>query len=310
MSVMTQLNIHIPCLSREVIRSLQVKPGRKYIDCTLGGGGHAAFILEESSPEGKLLGLDVDPIAIDIAKEKLKPFGKSATVVRANFSNLLLIAPIYSFYPVDGILFDLGLSSIQLEASGRGFSFLKDEPLDMRFDPEQELTAAVIVNTYPEAELTCILRRYGEEKHSRQIARRIVESRPITSTRQLVEVIKRAVPRQGRLHPATRTFQALRIAVNKELENLASALPQAVSLLRPRGRLAVISYHSLEDRVVKGFFYRESKDCLCPTGTPICICGHTATLKLIERKPITPSPAEVKANPRSRSAKLRVAERI
>lgn len=304
-----KLNSHIPVLVNEVIEYLQLKPGGRYIDCTLGGGGHAAKILAKIYPEGKLLGIDCDPLAIEIAKSTLSPFGKSVMIVKANFSNLSLIAPIYNFTEVDGILFDLGLSSIQLEESGRGFSFLRDEPLDMRFDPTQELTAEYIVNNWSEHQIACILKKYGEEKHYRQIARAIVENRPIKSSRHLVEVIKKAVPRQGKLHPATRTFQALRIAVNGELDNLAMALPQAVSLLRPEGRLVVISYHSLEDRIVKTFFMREAKDCLCPPGTPTCVCGHTATLKIINRKPITPSPEEKSANPRSRSAKLRVAER-
>lgn len=308
-TIAIKLNVHIPVLVDEVIEYLQVKPEGRYIDCTLGGGGHSSRILARIYPEGKLLGLDCDPLAIEVAKSILSPFSKSVMIAKANFSNLALIAPIYNFSNVDGILFDLGLSSIQIEESGRGFSFLKDEPLDMRFDPSQELTADHIINTYSEQEIACILRKYGEEKHSRQIAKAIVENRPIKSTRHLVEVIKKAIHRQGRLHFATRTFQALRIAVNKELDKLATALPQAVSLLRPGGRLLVISYHSLEDRIVKTFFMREAKDCLCPSGTPTCICGHIATLKIITRKPITPSLEEVRANPRSRSAKLRVAER-
>jgi len=300
---------HIPVLLKEVITALKVKPGGVYIDCTVGGGGHARGILEASSPGGRLLGLDLDPLVLGIARRKLSPFGERVVLVQANFARVDSIAPLYGFKQVDGVLFDLGLCSIQLERSGRGFSFMRDEPLNMCFDPNGEPTAAELVNNTSLEELARILERYGEEKRSRLIARRIVESRPIRTTGELVAVIEKAIGgRKSRLHPATRTFQALRIATNKELENLAQALPGAVSLLRPGGRLVVIAYHSLEDRVVKEFMRRESRDCLCPPGSPVCICGHMPTLRIITTKPIAPQPSEVAANPRSRSARMRVAE--
>jgi len=216
----------------------------------------------------------------------------------------------YNFRSVDGILFDLGISSLQLEDSSRGFSFKFDAPLDMRFNPAQPITAANIVNNFSEAELASLLRKYGEERQSRLIARKIVSSRPVNTTLQLVSIVKQALGVGGKIHPATRTFQALRIAVNQELTNLEEALKQTINLLGSGGRLVVINYHSLEDRLVKEFMHRESKGCLCPPNTPICTCGHFPTLKLINRKAITPSPAERETNPRSRSAKLRVAERL
>ena len=217
----------------------------------------------------------------------------------------------YDFFPVHGILFDLGLSSLQLNGNGRGFSFQHDAPLDMRLSPNQEVTAADIVNTFPETKLTYVIKTYGEEGHSHQIARHIMQERPIKTTLQLAQVIERAVRgRRGRLHPATKTFQALRIAVNHELEHLEAALKQAIGLLGFGGRLVVISYHSLEDRIVKQFMQREARDCICPLGTPTCTCGHKASLRLVTRKVITPSPAEVQLNPRSHSAKLRAAKRI
>ena len=302
---------HIPVLVKETIGALAVQPGGRYIDCTLGGGGHAAAILEQSSPGGQLLGIDADPDAIKIARTKLQAYSGSALLINENFINLRPICVRYAFYPVHGILFDLGLSSLQLNGSNRGFSFLRDAPLDMRLNPSQEITAADIINTFSETELARIIKTYGEEAHGRQIAHRIVQERPIATTLQLVEAVERAVGSwRGRIHPATKTFQALRIAVNHELEHLEAALKQAIDLLGFEGRLVVISYHSLEDRIVKQLMQRESRDCICPPGTPTCICGHTACLRLITKRVITPSPTEVQLNPRSRSAKLRVAERI
>jgi len=301
---------HIPVLVNETIQALAVQLGGRYVDCTLGGGGHAAAILEHSSPGGQLLGIDADPEAIKIAEAKLRTYRDSTLLVNDNFVNLQAICIRYDFYPVHGILFDLGLSSIQLD-SNRGFSFQHDAPLDMRLSPHQEITAADIVNTSPEAELAHIIATYGEEAHSHQIARRIVQERPMETTRQLVQAIEQAVGgRRGRIHPATKTFQALRIAVNQELDHLEAALKQAINLLGFAGRLVVISYNSLEDRIVKQLIQRESKDCICPPGTPTCVCGHTACLRLINKKVITPSPIEVRLNPRSRSARLRAAERI
>ncbi len=301
---------HIPVMLRETLKALAVQPGGRYIDCTVGGGGHTLAILEHSSPGGQLLGIDADPKALEVARQKLEPFQNSIRLVNDNFVNLQAIAIKYDFFPVHGILFDLGMSSLQLE-EGRGFSFQKDAPLDMRFSPSQELTAADIVNGYPEAELSQIIRKYGEELISRRIAHAIVRERPVSSTLQLARIVERTVGgRKGKIHSATRTFQALRIAVNKELENLESALRQAVDLLGFEGRLVVIAYHSLEDRIVKQFLVREAKGCICPPNIPVCTCDHKARVRLINRKIITPSPEEISFNPRSRSARLRTAERI
>ena len=303
--------IHIPVLVEETVKALAVQPGGRYIDCTVGGGGHAAAILERSSPGGQLLGIDADPRAVRMANERLRDYGDSILLVNDNFASLQAICLRYDFQLVHGILFDLGLSSLQLGEHGRGFSFQEEGPLDMRLNPEQQITAADIINQSSEVELSDIIRGYGEEGYSRQIAQRIVRERPIETTLELARIVERAVGgRKGKIHPATKTFQALRIAVNHELENLESALEQAVNLLGFGGRLVVISYHSLEDRIVKKFMRQESRGCICPIGTPSCMCGHSASLKLISRKVITPSAQELKANPRSRSARLRVAERI
>jgi len=286
-----------------------VQPGGRYIDCTVGSGGHAAAILETSAPGGQLLGIEADPDALKVAQVRLQ--GKAAILVNDNFANLKAICQKYGFHPVQGILFDLGLSSLQLNRNSRGFSFQRDAPLDMRFSPDQQLTAADIVNTLPEAELADIIRQYGEERYSRQIARNIVRKRPLRTTLDLAQLVLETLgSRRGRIHPATRTFQALRIAVNRELENLEAALPQAVELLEQGGRLVVISYHSLEDRLVKHLMRSQSQRCICPPGTPVCICEHNPTLGLVNKRVITPSATEVAANPRSRSAKLRVAERL
>jgi 16S rRNA (cytosine1402-N4)-methyltransferase len=302
--------VHIPVLLEEVLDALQVQPGGRYIDCTVGEGGHAHAILERSSPGGQLLGIDADPQAIDSTSTRLRLYERAAILINDNFGNLGNICSRLGFHPVHGILFDLGLSSLQLSNTGRGFSFQFDAPLDMRFDPSQETTAATIVNTFPKEEIARIIESYGEERESRHIARSIVSSRPLSTTLELAAVVHRAVGARYKIHPATRTFQALRIAVNQELENLKTALEESVNLLGFGGRLAVISYHSLEDRLVKEHLRRESRDCICPPKTPVCVCGHKATLKLITRKAITPSLAEIRANRRSRSAKMRVAERI
>jgi 16S rRNA (cytosine1402-N4)-methyltransferase len=302
---------HIPVLVEETIRALNVQPGGRYIDCTLGGGGHAAAISEHSSPGGQLLGIDADPEAIRIVREELKVWSDSILLVNDNFVNLQVICYRHDFLPVHGILFDLGLSSLQLDSGSRGFSFQHDAPLDMRLNPGQNITADEIVNTYSETELAHLIKTYGEEGYSYRIAHRIVQERPIKTTLQLGRTVERAVGgRRGRIHPATKTFQALRIAVNQELEHLEAALKQAVNLLGFEGRLVVISYHSLEDRIAKRFLQQESRDCICPPGTPTCVCGHSASLRLINKRVITPSLAEVQINPRSRSARLRAAERI
>ncbi|MFC1928985.1 16S rRNA (cytosine(1402)-N(4))-methyltransferase RsmH [Chloroflexota bacterium] len=302
---------HIPVLVDEAVKALAVQPGGRYIDCTLGGGGHAAAILEHSAPGGQLLGIDADPEAIKIAGERLETYSDSVLLINENFVNLQAICYKHDFLPVHGILFDLGLSSLQLNGNGHGFSFQHEAPLDMRLNPNQELTAADIINNYSESELAYLIRTYGQERYGRRIARCIGQERPIKTTIKLARTIERAIGRRrGRIHPATKTFQALRIAVNQELEHLEPALRQAVNLLGFEGRLVVISYHSLDDRIVKQFVQREAKDCICAPGVLTCVCGHTASLRLVRKKVITPSTVEVQINPRSRSAKLRVAERI
>ncbi len=301
---------HVPVMLDETMQALAVQPGGRYIDCTLGGGGHAAAIVERNSPGGQLLGIEADPEALKVAEGRLASYKNSTLLVNDNFVNLRNVAIRYDFMPVHGILFDLGLSTLQLE-SRRGFSFQTDAPLDMRVSPNQELTAADIINSLSESELANLLWRYGQETDSRRIAHRIVQLRPILTTGELVRAVEEAVlGRHGKIHPATRTFQALRIAVNHELENLSSALTQAVELLGYDGRLVVLSYHSLEDRIVKQFMQREARGCICPPGLPECVCGHRPTLCIINKKVITPTPEELKSNPRARSAKLRAAERI
>jgi 16S rRNA (cytosine1402-N4)-methyltransferase len=302
---------HTPVLLQTTVELLNVRPGGHFVDATLGTGGHAEAILHLCLPGGSLLGIDADPKALHVAQQRLSPHGQAVTLVNDNFRYLEAICRAHDFYPVDGILLDLGISSLQLDDRDRGFSFRFDAPLDMRFGPDQSTTAAKILNSFAEKEIAALLRDYGEERHSRLIARRIVAIRPVRTTMQLVNAIERLPGMtSGRIHPATRTFQALRIAVNREMENLEEALVQTVRVLAKGGRLAVISYHSLEDRSVKHFMQAESKTCLCPPEVPVCTCGHTPSLRLVNRKAITPSEAEIKENPRSRSAKLRVVERI
>lgn len=305
-------SVHVPVLVGQVLDGLQVGAGRRIIDATVGGGGHAQAILSGSTPDGALLGLDRDPAALETAAARLHQYGERVELVHASFSSLAEVARVHDFVPADGILFDLGLSSLQLNDASRGFSFMADGPLDMRFDPSSDApTASELVNRLSTEELANILYRYGEEKQSRRIARAIVEHRPINTTQALVEVIEQSVGRRrGRLHPATLTFQALRIAVNEELHSLEVALPQAVEILAPGGRLAVIAFHSLEDRIVKHFMRRESKDCICRRDLPICTCDHEASLKVSTSSPVRPTEEEVAANPRSRSARLRIAERL
>ena len=271
-------------------------------------GGHAAAILEASSPDGRLLAVDRDPDALCVSAKRLAPYGERVTLVHDSFARLGEVAAQQGFEWFDGILLDLGISSRQLADAERGFSFQHDGPLDMRLDVTEEVTAAMLVNELSQEELAEIFFRYGEERESRRIARALVLARPIRTTGELAALVSRSVrSRAGGIHPATRTFQALRIAVNRELEALATTLPRAVTLLRPGGRLAVIAFHSLEDRIVKQFFQRESRDCLCPPEIPVCGCGHRATMDVITRKPIRPTATEVDENPRSRSARLRVA---
>jgi 16S rRNA (cytosine1402-N4)-methyltransferase len=301
---------HIPVLYHEIIHALRPKDKGLYVDCTLGAGGHARGILEACAPDGRLLGLDVDPQAVALARENLAPYGERACLIQASYDSLAERLLEVSWDDVDGILLDLGLSSMQLDTPERGFSFQQDAPLEMRFDPAFPTTAADLVNSLPQDELADLLYHYGEERASRRIAQAIVKARPLRTTRQLAAVVESALPRKGRVHPATRTFQALRIVVNDELDRIKNVLPQAAAALKTGGRLAIISFHSLEDRIVKEYFRRESKDCLCPPRQPICTCAHKATLKEISRKPITPGEAEIEANPRARSAKLRIAEKL
>jgi 16S rRNA (cytosine1402-N4)-methyltransferase len=289
---------------------MQPRSGCRYVDATLGTGGHAAGILNASAPDGKLLGLDADPEAIAYAREALHIYGERVVLQSANFRQIGAVAPGLGFGEVDGILMDLGLSSRQLGQASRGFSFSQDGPLDMRFDPGCDRSAADLVNYLPETELADLFWRFGEERYSRRIARAIVAARPVTTTGQLAEVVSRTVGRRERIHPATRVFQALRIAVNDELEALSQALPQARDLLRPGGRMAIIAFHSLEDRLVKRFFLEEARDCLCPPDAPVCVCQHKATMRVLTRRPIRPTDKEIAGNPPSRSARLRVAERI
>jgi len=301
---------HIPVLYDQVLAGLQIRSGGRYIDATLGAGGHAAGILHASDPDGLLLGLDADPEAIPFARQVLHPFGDRARLQATNFRHLKSVAVALGFEHVDGILMDLGLSSRQLANAERGFSFSLDGPLDMRMDRSQGPTAADLVNHLPKAKLADLLWQYGEERYARRIAQAIVATRPVTTSGQLANLVARTVGRRERIHPATRTFQALRIAVNDELAAVAEVLPQARDLLRPGGRLAVISFHSLEDRLVKRFYQQEAKDCLCPPEMPICVCQHQATLRTITRKPVRPTTEEIARNPRSRSAKMRIAERL
>ncbi len=295
----------------EIIQALKAHPGGRYIDGTLGEGGHSKSILNAIEPGGQVLGLDADAEAITVATERLMEHGDAFLAINANFRDIRATALRYEFVPVHGVLFDLGVSSLQLDRESRGFSFRRSDPLDMRFSFEQQLTAADIVNQYAESELADLIFHLGEDRAARRIAKAIVHNRPVNTSLELAELIEKVSPRRGkRMHPATRTFQAIRIAVNDELSALETALEQAVSLLGQGGRLAVISYHSLEDRIVKNFIRKQASDCICPPGTPICKCNHLATLKMVSRRPLTPTESEIETNRRARSAKLRVAERI
>ncbi|MBO9351355.1 MAG: 16S rRNA (cytosine(1402)-N(4))-methyltransferase RsmH [Thermomicrobium sp.] len=305
---------HEPVLLSAALTFLAPRDGGRYIDATFGGGGHSRAILEASAPSGQVLAIDADPAAVARARALAERYPGRLLPCHGNFRDLARLAQSYGFVPVDGILFDLGLSSDQLADPARGFSFQLAGPLDMRFDPTSGQPAAVIVNTWSAEELAELFWQYGEESRAWAIAQTIVAERarqPIETTTQLAALVERiAGSRRERIHPATRVFQALRIAVNQELEALAAGLAQAVELLRPRGRLVVIAFHSLEDRLVKQFFRREAAACLCPPGTPVCICGHRPRLRLLTPRPVRPSSEEITRNPRSRSARLRAAERI
>lgn len=302
---------HIPVLFHEVLDTLNLIPGGLYVDGTVGAGGHAQGILKAISPEGKLLGLDRDPAALEIAESRLAEFGNQVVLIHSSYSRLKLHLNNLNWKTVDGILLDLGLSSMQLDNPERGFSFRKAGPLDMRFDPSQPLSAADLINESSKDDLADLIFRYGEERYSRKIADAIIANRPLEDTQELADIIESAIRNTpSRIHPATRTFQALRIAVNQELKALEAFLPTALDALNPGGRLAVIAFHSLEDRIVKQFFRKESKDCICPPEIPQCVCGHKKQLREINRRPIRPEDKEILENPRSRSAKLRVAEKI
>jgi 16S rRNA (cytosine1402-N4)-methyltransferase len=303
---------HIPVLYQEVIALLQPRAGGLYIDGTIGGGGHSAGLLAASAPDGRVLGFDKDPEAITFAQAQLAAFGERVTLVNASYADMDAIAPANGFAQVDGVLLDLGLSSRQLDTGARGFSFKYDGPLDMRFDQTQGETAADLINNLTEAELADIFWRYGEEKQSRKLARIITANRPITTTSQLADLIAaHAAPRRRRrIHPATLVFQALRIAVNRELDAVETGTAAAIQLLKPGGRLAVISFHSLEDRFVKRYFRQLSQDCICPPSQPICTCDAQAVVRRVTRKAVKAAEAELMDNPRSRSARLRVVEKI
>ncbi|MEW8979986.1 MAG: 16S rRNA (cytosine(1402)-N(4))-methyltransferase RsmH [Symbiobacterium sp.] len=302
---------HVPVLLQETMDVLAVRPGGVYIDCTVGGGGHAAEILRLSSPDGRLIGFDQDEAALGAAGERLAPFGERVQLVRTNFAEIAAVVARLGLGSVDGVLMDIGVSSYQFDEGERGFSYHHDAPLDMRMDRTKPLTAAVVVNEWPEDELARVIREYGEERWARRIAQFIVRARktgPIETTGQLVEIVKAAIPAAARReggHPARRTFQAIRIAVNDELGALERGLQGALQVLKPGGRLAVITFHSLEDRIVKRTFARWANPCTCPPDAPVCVCGKRPLAEPVTRRPIRPSAAELAANPRSRSATLR-----
>jgi 16S rRNA (cytosine1402-N4)-methyltransferase len=302
---------HQPVLYHEVLEALAPQSGRDYLDGTLGAAGHAQGILESSAPDGRLLGLDLDPEALAIARQRLFDFSHRTVIRQSSYKNAPEILNEIGWRKVHGILLDLGVSSMQIDRPSRGFSFMEEGPLDMRFDPTTGQTAAEIVNNLSEEQLADIIWQFGDERYSRRIARAIVKARPIETTQKLSAVIEESVPGySSQIHPATRTFQAIRIATNKELETLSTSLPELTDCLEIGGRIAIISFHSLEDRIVKQYFKNESRDCICPPEQPVCTCGHKASLKIITKKPIRASEQEVKVNPRSRSARLRVAEKI
>jgi 16S rRNA (cytosine1402-N4)-methyltransferase len=309
---------HVPVLVEEVMSMLQPAPGSLQIDATLGGGGHTERILEATDPDGRLLGLDADGTAVANVVDRLRPrFGDRLVTRQVNFRELARVAPEAGFAAVDGCLFDLGLSSNQLADTDRGFGFRAGGPLDMRFDTSRGVPAAELLATLDTDELIALFRRYGEEPKAPRIARAVVDARrvaPIRTAEELAALVERVAPpnprQPRRTHPATRVFQALRIAVNEELDSLEAGLSAALDLLRPGGRLVVLSYHSLEDRIVKRFIASERRGCVCPPEVPICVCGRNPRLRMVTRPSITPSAAEVAANPRARSARLRAAERL
>ena len=308
--------VHDPVLLREAVEHLDVRSGLVYVDATAGEGGHSLALLQASAPSGRVLGIDKDPLSLARAKKRLEPFGNRFTPASGNYADICQIAQTHQYHSANGILIDLGLSSWQLEFSGAGFSFQRDEPLDMRFDRTgSSPTVSNLIRSASEEELIRILFDFGEEPKARSIAKSIVLSRSkyeINTTGQLLNLLH-AIPGLGRgrkSHPATRTFQAFRIAINEELASLSVGIVNAISLLESSGRLAIISYHSLEDRLVKQTFLRESTDCICDKTIPLCVCDHKAIIRIVNRRIITPTPIEVQSNPRSRSARMRVIEKI
>ena len=307
---------HRPVLLEETLKYLVPERGGLFVDCTVGLGGHSEAILK-SSPDTRVLGLDLDPAALEYSRQRLAPFGERFRAVQTNFRKLETVLREAGEPDAAGILVDLGVSSLQFDSAERGFSFRFDAPLDMRMDPSSGPTAADLLQQLPEAEIARIIFEFGEERHSRRIARRIVERReqgqPVTTTAELAELVRLAVggrKRQQPIHPATRTFQALRIAVNNELEGLGEFIEKSVDLLRPDGRFVAISFHSLEDRIVKRELRRLSGHCECPPRLPVCSCGARKAVEILTRRPVTPTDREVDENPRARSAKLRAARKL
>ncbi len=313
-----ECDYHIPVLYEETLENLVVDKKGVYLDCTLGGGGHSEGILKKLDDEGKLISIDQDDQAIEFASKRLAKYGNKWEVYKENFENLDTVLYLAGYDKVDGILMDIGVSSTQLDDPERGFSFRYDTKLDMRMNKSASLSAYEVVNSYEEGELAKLIYEYGEEKASRKIARLIVEARgekPIETTGELVEIIKKAVPFKGgknkkAKHPATKTFQAIRIEVNRELEVLKVAIDKAVASLKPGGRLGIITFHSLEDRIVKNKFRELATNCICPPELPICMCTNKAKVKLVTRKPIAPKDNELEFNIRARSSKLRVVEKL
>lgn len=307
---------HKSVLLEETIDNINIKPGGIYVDGTLGGGGHSYRILKKLSGKGRLIGIDQDSDAICAATERLKEFGDMVTIVRDNYHNISKVLKSLGINSVDGILLDLGVSSFQLDTIGRGFSYKEDCPLDMRMDDRNEITAEDIVNDYEEMQLYRIIKEYGEDRFAKNIAKHIVAARKkqrITSTGQLSDIIKSAIPMKVRAsggHPAKKTFQAIRIELNRELDVLEDSIDMMIDLLNDRGRLCIITFHSLEDRIVKNGFRKNENPCICPPDFPVCVCGKKAKGKVITRKPIVPSKEELEDNKRAKSSKLRVFERI
>ena len=303
-------HIHLPVMVDDVVDNFGAIPKGFIVDATLGLGGHS-FALLRSNPDISVLGIDADQEALEIARERLSEFDQRCILKHGNYTDMHTIAKENGVKQVSGVLMDLGLSSLQLACKGRGFSFIGDGPLDMRFDQSTDVSASDIVNKYSEKEIADILFQFGEEKKSRRIANQIVRNRPVSSTSHLVTLIQKAVGNgAGRLHPATRTFQALRIAVNRELENVKDGLKAAVDLVGSGGKIIILSYHSLEDRIVKNFLRNESKGCICPSEIIVCRCAHVPKLVLKHKKVLKPSAKEVIENPRSRSVRLRIAEKV